>query len=215
MPLPGGRRAAPLPTAALASGAQSYPRRHNLKRSPVEARAGAAGRARRTRRTRAPASGTRRARPLRGQEPRVRTEGVAHPPCRAPERAEPEIRCVITHSLRRSPHGSGRSSPSRDEPLTARLVGRCARASRSELARGRTYQPSSIERMPICSFCLHRGSEHDWTSPACSVRRCDCRRQHPRRLRGRCLVPGCGCRKYVPLTDRRKAVNSYIGRGQR
>ena len=39
----------------------------------------------------------------------------------------------------RSPHGSGRSTPSRDKPLTARSDGRSPwRASRGESARGRT-----------------------------------------------------------------------------
>jgi len=61
--------------------------------------------------------------------------------------------------LRRSPHGSGRSAPSRAAalsqsmpipwrlfPLTARLAGRCPwRASRSKPARGRTYQPLTYE----------------------------------------------------------------------
>jgi len=34
------------------------------------------------------------------------------------------------------------------------------------------------------------GSSMDWTSPPCSAPRCFCIRQHPRRVRGRCLVPG-------------------------
>jgi len=131
--------------------------------------------------------------------------------------------------LRRSPHGSGRSAPSRAAalsqsmpipwrlfPLTARLAGRCPwRASRSKPARGRTYQPLLTNRMPACSLCHHLGGDHDWTSPPCSVPDCHCLRQHPRRLRGRCLVPGCDCRKYVPRTERPKPVNHYIGRGRR
>jgi len=34
-------------------------------------------------------------------------------------------------------------------------------------------------------------------------------------LRGRCLMPGCDCRKYVPLTDLLKPLNRYIGRARR
>jgi hypothetical protein len=41
------------------------------------------------------------------------------------------------------------------------------------------------------------------------------RAEHPMRLRGRCLFPGCRCLKYVPDTDRPKPVNRYIGRLQR
>jgi hypothetical protein len=137
------------------------PRRRNLTRPPAEARAGTAGQARRTRRTRTPVGATRRACP-EGHEPRVRTQGGALPPRGAPELAEPEIRCVITCSLRRSPHGSGRSAPSRDAPLTARFDGRCDESVAERTAGGRTYQPSSSEPMPHCRRCGHAASRHCW-----------------------------------------------------
>jgi hypothetical protein len=130
----------------------------------------------------------------------------------------PAAHPVPDHSLRRSLHGSGRSAPSRDKPLTARLVGRRDRERRGANARARSNFISlhlSI-RMPPCMFCPHRGSDHDWTSPACSARPyCSCVLKHPRRLRGRCLIPDCRCLKYVPRTDRPKPVNRYIGRLRR
>ena len=116
----------------------------------------------------------------------------------------------------RSLHGSGRSAASRDEPLTPRLVARCARERLAErTARGRPYQLSSIHLMPTCANCMHAGSDHDWTPPPCSARACDCHRRHPRRLRGRCLVSGCDCPKYAPRTDLPKPLNAYVGRGRR
>ncbi len=67
--------------------------------------------------------------------------------------------------------------------------------------------------MPICSSCLHRGEDHDWRVPVCSL--CggrnagvcpQCQRNHElRRVRGACLVLSrerrCICSKYVPLDE--------------
>jgi hypothetical protein len=102
-------------------------------------------------------------------------------------------------------------------PLDRALRPAAMRASRSERPREvELYQPSSIIRMPPCLFCSHRGSDHNWRVPPCSARPyCNCAMEHPRRLRGRCLYPGCRCLKYVPNTDRPKPVNRYIGRARR
>jgi len=130
----------------------------------------------------------------------------------------------------RSPHGSGRSAPSRVAspsglrprpwwafPLDCAPVARCARERLAErtAARGRPYQLSSIQLMPICTLCPHSGLHHDWTSPPCSATECACQRRHPRRLRGRCLVSGCGCPKYVPRTDLPEPLSPYIGKARR
>ena len=110
-----------------------------------------------------------------------------------------------------------RRRPWRLAPLTARCDGRSPwRASRGEDARGRTYQLSlSANRMPICRNCEHRGRDHDWIVPPCSVPRCNCALQHPRRMRGRCLVPGCLCHYYVPTSYRPKPVSAVLGRWRR
>jgi hypothetical protein len=44
---------------------------------------------------------------------------------------------------------------------------------------------------------------------------CVCLWEHPKRMRGRCLLSDCHCLKYVPLTDRRRPVNRRIGRARR
>jgi hypothetical protein len=141
--------------------------------------------------------------------------GAASVACIRPA-ALPKSNCVPNHSLRRSLHGSGRSAPSRGRPLTARC-GRCDESVAERTpAQGRTYQPSSVIRMPPCLFCSHRGSDHNWTVPPCSFRPyCNCVLEHPRRLRGRCVYAGCRCLKYVPNTDRPKPVNRYMGRALR
>ena len=122
-------------------------------------------------------------------------------------------------SLRTLPHGSGRSPASRDEPLTPgtrRPLRRGAACGAERAASGRPYQRSiQTNAMPTCSQCFHGGKHHDWTSPPCSAPRCFCIRQHPRRVRGRCLVPGCLCTHYVALGGRPKPVNPYIGRARR
>src|SRR5580698_2646053 len=87
--------------------------------------------------------------------------------------------------------------------------------SRSELREVDLNQLSSIQLMPICAMCPHSGLHHDWTSPPCSATECDCQCDHRRRLRGRCLVSGCGCPKYVPRTKLPAPVNPYIGKGRR
>jgi hypothetical protein len=121
-------------------------------------------------------------------------------------------------SLRTLPHGSGRSPASRDEPLTPgtrRPLRRGAACGAERAASGRNYQRSDKPNaMPTCSQCFHGGKHHDWTSPPCSAPRCFCIREHPRRLRGRCLMPGCLCTHYVVL-GRRKPVNPYIGKARR
>jgi hypothetical protein len=85
--------------------------------------------------------------------------------------------------------------------------------------------------MPNCCDCLHKGSEHNWRFPACSLcvreNRCflcgggkrvwckECeRRKKQRRLRGACLYPGCPCDRYIALTDEPRPVNRYIGRAR-
>jgi hypothetical protein len=78
--------------------------------------------------------------------------------------------------------------------------------------------------MPVCRNCLHRGEDHNWTAPECSV----CARRDPdcrncarnlelRRMHGACLSSGskrrCICSKYVPLADElRRPVNAFVGR---
>jgi hypothetical protein len=85
--------------------------------------------------------------------------------------------------------------------------------------------------MPFCRTCPHKGSDHNWRVPACSLcvgqktcflcggdRRVRCKecghRKEQRRLRGACLIPGCLCGRYVPLADKPKPVNRYIGRAR-
>jgi hypothetical protein len=76
------------------------------------------------------------------------------------------------------------------------------------------YQPSPILPMPVCSNCLHRGEDHNWRVPACSLcggrgagacRQCE-RNHELRRVRGACLASSrerrCFCSKYVPLNER-------------
>ena len=122
-------------------------------------------------------------------------------------------------SLRTLPHGSGRSPASRDEPLTPgtrRPLRRGAACGAERAASGRPYQRSNqTNAMPTCSQCFHGGKHHDWTSPPCSAPRCFCIREHPRRMRGRCLVPGCPCSHYAALDGRTKPVNPYIGKARR
>lgn len=136
MPPHGGRRAEPSETATRASGAQSIPdaaflslARPNRLRSRRGKLARAAGE-----------NGRRAGRAIAAAEPAYSgraaalarpIKGGARPPGRAPELAEP-AKCVvpIPCSLRRSLQGSGRSAPSRDKPLTARLVGRRGRERR-------------------------------------------------------------------------------------
>lgn len=64
------------------------------------------------------------------------------PPVEHPNTPRSPMRAFITRSLRRSLHGSGRSAPSRDEPLTARLVGRRGRERRGATrARSKLISP--------------------------------------------------------------------------
>ena len=74
---------------------------------------------------------------------------------------------------------------------------------------------SIVFRMPKCSWCFHGGSDHDWTAAPCTAPRCDCAVKHPNRLRGRCLVPGCPCSRYRPLTHLPKPLNRFIARARR
>ena len=74
--------------------------------------------------------------------------------------------------------------------------------------------------MPICRKCLHRGEDHNWRVPVCSLcggrdagacAQCE-RNRELRRVRGACLVSGperrCICSKYVPLSE----PGSFAGR---
>jgi len=91
------------------------------------------------------------------------------------------------------------------------------RACRGATARDRsTLLALTNLRMPNCAKCLHRGRDHNWKVPPCAQRTCACLLDHPKRLRGRCLVPGCHCWHYCPLTEWPKPpVNKYIGRARR
>lgn len=74
--------------------------------------------------------------------------------------------------------------------------------------------------MPICAKCEHAGSDHNWTSPPCSIYlnsrglRCPwCFEKYKqRRKRGQCRYPACKCATYRPLTNRPAPLNSYIAR---
>jgi hypothetical protein len=89
--------------------------------------------------------------------------------------------------------------------------------------RSSVISPQQNLRMPICWKCLHRGEDHNWRVPECSV----CGRTDPacgncarnlelRRVRGACLSSGserrCICSKYVPSSDERRPVNDFAGR---
>lgn len=137
----------------------------------------------------------------------------------APNSPAPLSRDPDLGSLRTLPHGSGRSPASRDEPLTPgtrRPLRRGAACGAERAASGRPYQRSiNPDAMPTCSRCFHGGKDHDWTSPPCSILRCICILDHPRRVRGRCRVPRCPCGHYEPLGGQPKPVNPYIGRARR
>lgn len=105
--------------------------------------------------------------------------------------------CPNPQPLRRSPHGGGRSPPSRDRPLTARLVGRPAGRAFAEQVDLTSRQQFSSMSMPLCANCPHSGPLHNWKV---------------QRIRGRCDYPQCDCRGYVPATSRPRPINSYIGR---
>jgi hypothetical protein len=133
-------------------------------------------------------------------------------------------------------HGSGRSTPSRVAsssrragrvrgglfPLTARLDGRSPGERLAERTREvDLISTHTIKRMPNCAYCGHRGDEHYWIAPPCSLcrgtnRNCqNCQHQAEiRRKRGVCLRLSCPCRKYVPDVRYRKPLNSFIGRGR-
>lgn len=51
--------------------------------------------------------------------------------------------------------------------------------------------------MPICKTCDHAASDHNWIVE---------------RVRGRCVLRRCECRKYVPLTVSPKPLNRFVGR---
>ena len=72
--------------------------------------------------------------------------------------------------------------------------------------------------MPPCQKCLHRGEDHNWTVPECSLcgrrdpgcRNC-ARNRELRRVRGACLHR-CICSKYVPLHDDPRPGDEFAGR---
>lgn len=66
--------------------------------------------------------------------------------------------------------------------------------------------------MLLCANCMHKGEDHDWRTPPCSLKgekRHHCHRDHPRRRRGRCLIE-CDCSGYKPLTNRKKPTNHLL-----
>jgi hypothetical protein len=138
--------------------------------------------------------------------------------CRGRPRPSSNPRRPYHPALRRSPHCGGRSTPSRDKPLTARLVARPA-GERSGAPERVEIISSSIrtDHMPMCTNCGRRGADHDWSTPPC-VREprahwhCHCVIEHPNHLRGRCLFPIRGITTYFPDTEIRKPVSSVIGR---
>ena len=79
--------------------------------------------------------------------------------------------------------------------------------------------------MPNCRHCLHKGGDHNWKVPECSLcgrRDPDCahcrRNRELHRIRGACLYVGrfpCICTKYAPLAEGRRPFNPFIGRLQR
>jgi hypothetical protein len=69
---------------------------------------------------------------------RILSKEGSHPPGGAPPQSATPRTCT-PQPLRRSPHGGSRSAPSRDKPLTARLVGRPkGRSFRGAAASGRS-----------------------------------------------------------------------------
>ena len=104
--------------------------------------------------------------------PRVDQRRRPARPTRAPERAEFAKSVVSAEcSLRRSLHGSGRSTPSRDKPLTARLVGRCARERRG----ANRCDGSTLSAPYQSSVCLHAapaGTTAPTMTGACHRARC-------------------------------------------
>ena len=117
----------------------------------------------------------------------------------------------VPPTLRRSPHCGGRSTPSRDEPLTARLVARPAGERSGAPERVEIISFNTNDRMPTCRNCRHAGEDHDWISPRCSRKPyCRCLFEHPKRLRGQCLKPHCICSNYLPSTESARPVNLFI-----
>ena len=124
------------------------------------------------------------------------------------------LRRNIPLPLRRSPHGSGRSAPSRAASLSW-LAATLAEAFPLDRALGRPPIRASVLRsssspveltslhllrfmtMPLCANCPHPGTLHNW---------------RVQRIRGRCDYPKCDCRGYVPATKSPRPVTSYIGR---
>ena len=212
------------------------PRRRNLiPLAPAATRTAPPTARRRPSSTRGgPASGTRiacrRVRLRRTGRPNndPSTKGGAHPPQGAPEPAAsvnavphftfaPHALLMVAAAARRQGPRRSRGSrrrPWRLSPLTARCNGRSPwRASRGANARGRTYQLSSS--IIVCpSVPSASTADPITTGLSLPVRqpRCNCALQHPRRLRGACIIAGCRCRKYVPKTDRPQPVNAVIGR---
>lgn len=72
------------------------------------------------------------------------------------------------------------------------------------------YQPHYFSFMPTCIRCGHHGREHKWRVPPCVKPGCECYLDHPQRLRGSRLVPGCGCIKYMPDPATRTRVWSRL-----
>ena len=109
--------------------------------------------------------------------------GAASVACTSQPRSRNPTECPIIRSAALF-MVADRSAPSRDAscsqqaaalakafPLDRAPRPAAMRASRSEHPRKvELYQPSSINRMPPCLFCSHRGSDHNWRVPPCSAR---------------------------------------------
>lgn len=80
------------------------------------------------------------------------------------------------------------------------------------IANAITLHRPNRRAMPNCRHCYHRGADHNWRVPECSL----CGRRDPdcancrhnrerRRVRGACLYYDgsrrCICTKYAPLND--------------
>jgi len=96
--------------------------------------------------------------------------------------------------------------------LTARFAGRCDESVAERTAPWLRSTLSALTSfpMPTCIRCGHRGRDHNWRVPPCVKPGCDCYLEHPRRLRGHCLIRGCRCIKYMPDPSTRIRVRSRV-----
>jgi len=144
----------------------------------------------------------------------------------ASEFPSPRPRLIVAGGARRQGPQIPRwlSSPRRRAcPLDRVPAARSPLGARGDGRERSTLAAVIINLMPSCLSCRHRGADHNWSVPDCSVcgRRdpnCrQCRRNHElRRLRGACVVSNgkypCICTRYLPSSKSVHPLNPFIGR---